>query len=170
MARGQGKLPPDRLDDQPDEVPTLRWIDVAMPTTEPWEHFQLWERVRESLYALPSSFRMEGMLPQIPASDLHAANSLLGTAIEDHIPIALNLMRRTWDPDSKYIDCLFTRQPQTFPDVPFRRETATGSTTLFGIEVKSWYVLAKENEPSFRFYVNREFCHPADLCVVFPWR
>jgi hypothetical protein len=78
-------------------------------------------------------------------------------------------MRTTWDPDSKYADCLFKRQPQTFPDVPFRRETGTGSETLFGIEVKSWYVLAKEGEPNFRFYINRDFCHPADLCVVFPW-
>jgi hypothetical protein len=112
---------------------------------------------------------MEGNLPQIPASDLHAANTLLGAAIEDHIPIALNQMRTIWDPTSEYADCLFKRQPQTFPDVPFRKETGQGVNTLFGIEIKSWYVLAKEQEPSFRFYVNCEFCHPADLCVVYPW-
>jgi hypothetical protein len=112
---------------------------------------------------------MEGQLPNIPASDLHAANTLLGAAIEEHIPVALNLMRQIWDPQGNYADCLFRRQPQTFPDVPFRRETGAGSETLFGIEVKSWYVLAKEQEPSFRFYVNRDYCHPADLCVVYPW-
>jgi hypothetical protein len=136
---------------------------------QPWEQYELWERVRESLYALPAYFRMEGELPNIPASDLHAANTLLGAAIEEHIPVALNLIRQIWDPQGNYADCLFRRQPQTFPDVPFRRETGTGSETLFGIEVKSWYVLAKEQEPSFRFYVNRDFCHPADLCVVYPW-
>ena len=112
---------------------------------------------------------MEGALPNIPASDLHAANTLLGAAIEEHIPVALNLIRQVWDPKGDYADCLFRRQPQTFPDVPFRRETGAGSETLFGIEVKSWYVLAKEQEPSFRFYINRDFCHPADLCAVYPW-
>jgi hypothetical protein len=100
---------------------------------------------------------------------LHAANTLLGAAIEEHIPVALNLIRQIWDPHGSYADCLFRRQPQTFPDVPFRRETGGGSETLFGIEAKSWYVLAKEQEPSFRFYVNRNFCHPGDLCVVYPW-
>jgi hypothetical protein len=169
IKKPSGKLSAKDFEDQPDESPKYEWIDPKIKTTKSWPHFDLWERVRETLYALPSSFRMEGNLPEIPASDLHAANTLLGAAIEDHIPLALNRLRLTWDPNSNYADCIFKRQPQTFPDVPFRRETAAGSQTIFGIEIKSWYVLAKEQEPSFRFYVNRNFCHPADLCVVYPW-
>ena len=152
------KLPAEAYDDLADESPD--------PT---WDDFEVWERVKEVLFALPSYFRMEGSMPNIPASDLHSANTFLGAAIEEHIPVALNLMRSTWDPESKYADCLFRRQPQTFPDVPFRRERTEGSETLFGIEVKSWYVLAKEMEPSFRLDANREFCAPADLVVIYPW-
>lgn len=152
------KLPADSYLDLGDEAPPLDW-----------EHFAVWERIRETLYALPSYFRMEGSLPNIPAKDLHSANTLLGAAIEEHIPVALNQLRSTWDPESKYADCLFKRQPQTFPDVAFRRETGDGSTVLFGIEIKGWYLLAKEMEPSFRMDVNRAFCAPADLAVVYPW-
>lgn len=147
-----------RYVDQADEVPD-----------QDWEHYDLWVRVRETLFALPSYFRMEGNLPNIPARDLHSANTLLGAAIEDHIPVALNLLRSTWDPNSQYADCLFRRQPQTFPDVLLRRETTDGFETLFGIEVKSWYILAGENEPSFRLDVNRDFCAPSDLVAIYPW-
>jgi hypothetical protein len=38
-----------------------------------------------------------------------------------------------------------------------------------GIELKGWYVLAKEREPSFRYKVTPAVCAPADLLVVVPW-
>jgi len=38
-----------------------------------------------------------------------------------------------------------------------------------GIELKGWYALAKEREPSFRYVVTPAVCAPADLLVVFPW-
>ncbi|MFQ5827537.1 MAG: hypothetical protein ACE5JD_00080 [Candidatus Methylomirabilia bacterium] len=38
-----------------------------------------------------------------------------------------------------------------------------------GIELKGWYMLAKEGEPSFRFTVNANACNPWDLIVVVPW-
>lgn len=152
------KLPADSYND----------LDGETPSSE-WEYYAVWEKIRETLYALPSYFRMEGSLPNIPAKDLHSANTLLGAAIEEHIPIALNQLRSTWDPESQYADCLFKRQPQTFPDVAFRRETADGNEVIFGIEIKSWYILAKEMEPSFRMDVNRNFCAPADLAVIYPW-
>ena len=38
-----------------------------------------------------------------------------------------------------------------------------------GIELKGWYVLAKEKEPSFRYKVTPAVCAPADLLVVVPW-
>ena len=38
-----------------------------------------------------------------------------------------------------------------------------------GIELKGWFVLAKEGEPSFRYTVTPAACAPSDLLVVFPW-
>ncbi len=38
-----------------------------------------------------------------------------------------------------------------------------------GIELKGWYVLAKEGEPSYRYRVTPSVCAPADLLVVYPW-
>jgi hypothetical protein len=40
---------------------------------------------------------------------------------------------------------------------------------LMGIELKGWYALAKEAEPSFRYKVSPAVCAPADLLVVVPW-
>lgn len=163
-----GRLPAGAFADASDELPTKLWTAPDGETEKDWEHFELWERVVETLYALPSYFAVEGTLPIIPAADLHSANTLLGAVIEDAIPKTLNQLRTLWDPDREYSAYSFQRQPQTFPDVPFRKLSGRPET-LFGIEVKSWYVLAKEAEPSFRFYVNRNFCHPADVCVIVPW-
>jgi len=38
-----------------------------------------------------------------------------------------------------------------------------------GIELKGWYLLAKEGEPSFRFQVTPRACAIQDLVVVVPW-
>ena len=38
-----------------------------------------------------------------------------------------------------------------------------------GIELKGWFALSKEGEPTFRYTVNPNACAPADLLVVFPW-
>jgi hypothetical protein len=38
-----------------------------------------------------------------------------------------------------------------------------------GIELKGWYILAKEGMPSFRFMANASACNPWDLIVVVPW-
>ena len=40
---------------------------------------------------------------------------------------------------------------------------------LLGIELKGWYLLAKEAEPSFRFVATPAACAPHDLIVVVPW-
>lgn len=135
-----------------------------------WEHAALLKRVQACLYLLPDTFRVDVQLPTIPASDLAAANTLLGSTIEDHIPIALNRMRDLWDRDNDYPGYVFRRQPQTFPDVIFVRQTAdTVSAPLFGIEVKGWYLLSKEKEPSFRLTVSRQYCSTCDMAVVVPW-
>jgi hypothetical protein len=114
----------------------LKYNDKESEITDlNWEHAKLWHKIRDALYALPSSFKLDGNIPTIPATDLHAANTLLGAAIEDHIPTALNSLRAMWD-DGAYGDCQFRRQPQTFPDVPFRQSASSGSRTLFGLESK----------------------------------
>lgn len=38
-----------------------------------------------------------------------------------------------------------------------------------GVELKSWYILAKEGEPSFRYLVTPVACASQDLFVVVPW-
>ena len=169
MSGVTGRLAADRFVDLADETPVTRWIDPRTPTDDAWDYVALWERIREALFALPAYFQIDAGLPAIPATDLHAANTLLGAVIEDSIPKTLNQLRTLWDADRRFSDWEFHRQPQTFPDVVFRRVSATGVETMFGIEIKSSYALAKEAEPSFRFNVNRNFCHPADLCAIYPW-
>jgi hypothetical protein len=62
------------------------------------------------------------------------------------------------------------RQSQTFPDVLLRRAgPGDGPEVVMGIELKGWYVLAKEKEPSFRYTVSPSVCQPQDLLVVVPW-
>ena len=38
-----------------------------------------------------------------------------------------------------------------------------------GIELKGWYVLAREGAPTYRFTVTADACNPQDLLVVVPW-
>lgn len=38
-----------------------------------------------------------------------------------------------------------------------------------GIELKGWFALSKEGEPTFRYTITPNACAPADLLVVFPW-
>jgi hypothetical protein len=49
------------------------------------------------------------------------------------------------------------------------RNLENPSDILFGIELKSWYVLSKEGEPSFRYKVDPDACASADLIIVVPW-
>jgi hypothetical protein len=59
------------------------------------------------------------------------------------------------------------RQAQTFPDVLLRR--ADTNHILLGVELKGWYLLAKEKEPSFRLDVTPYACAPVDFVAVYPW-
>ena len=62
----------------------------------------------------------------------------------------------------------FIRQSQTFPDVVLRK-TDNGQDILMGIELKGWYLLAREGVPTYRFTVTEKACNPQDLLVVVPW-
>lgn len=105
------------------------------------------------------------------ATDIHTLNAALGAAIEQQVAESLNSLRRLWDPDDRYRLCRFVRQSQTFPDVLLQTfDPATSrSKPLMGIELKGWYLLAKEGEPSFRYTVTPAVCAPQDLVVVVPW-
>lgn len=101
------------------------------------------------------------------ATDLHTLNTVLGATMEEQVVRTLNLLRNTWDPDNKYTLYSFLRQAQTFPDVLLRK-TSCGEI-LLGIELKGWYLLAKESEPSLRFQATAAACARQDLIVVVPW-
>ena len=101
------------------------------------------------------------------ATDLHTLNTVLGATIEEQVVRTLNLIRSTWDPDEKYALYSFVRQAQTFPDILLRR--SSDAEVLLGIELKGWYLLAKESEPSLRFQTTSAACTVQDLIVVVPW-
>ena len=131
------------------------------------EHYQLYRDVREAISSLPVYFRTETHISGIMATDLHTLNTVLGATIEEQVVRTLNLIRNTWDPHENYALYSFVRQAQTFPDVLLRR-TSTGEI-LLGIELKGWYLLAKEAEPSLRFQVTAAACAKRDLIAVVPW-
>ena len=131
-----------------------------------WEHNELYVKVREAVGSLPIYFRTETHISGIMATDLYTLNAVLGATIEEQVVRTLNLIRNTWDPEGRYSLFSFIRQPQTFPDVRLRK---TGSDeTIMGIELKGWYLLAKEAEPSLGFQVTSAACAPQDLIVVVP--
>lgn len=135
--------------------------------------YKVYERVREALFALPTYFRSDTSIEGILATDIFTLNAAFGATIEDQVVSTLNRMREVWDPDEKFMYYRFVRQPQTFPDVLLRRDISGmdegDSEILLGIELKSWYLLAKEGEPSFRFQVTPNACAKQDLIVVVPW-
>jgi hypothetical protein len=132
-----------------------------------WPHLPLFERVKETLTALPVYFRTETTISGIIATDLHTLNTVLGATIEEQVVRTLNLLRKTWDPKDEYALYTFVRQPQTFPDVRLRR--TSGDETIMGFDLKGWYLLAKEAEPSLRFTASADACGLQDLVVVAPW-
>lgn len=142
------------------------------PTQPPedWPHTELYKRVREVLYVLPAHFTSELRISGVLATDLFAFNSSLGATIEQQIVEALNDSRASWDPDQEYVKYQFVRQAQRFPDVVLRASVPdTEPEVIMGVELKGWYVLSKEEEPSFRYQATPAVCAPQDLLVVYPW-
>lgn len=140
------------------------------PETHP--DFVLWNNIKKSLMVLPSYFLSETNIEGLRATDIHTLNTVLGATIEEQVVISLNRMRNVWDPNNKYALYSFVRQTQTFPDVLLARRNPDNLHDFdikFGIELKGWYVLAKEGEPSFRYQVTPTACNLLDLIVVVPW-
>lgn len=133
-----------------------------------WEHFQLYDDIKETLQALPSSFTSEMQVTGVMATDIFTLNSAFGAMIEEQVVESLNRARQTWDPNGDYSLYPFVRQAQRFPDVLLKRP-GSNEDIILGIELKGWYLLSKEGEPSFRFMTTPAACAPADLVVVVPW-
>jgi hypothetical protein len=124
--------------------------------------------VREAVLSLPLHFQSSTAIEGMLANDIFTLNSALGATIEEQVVATLNALRTVWDPDKQYQTYGFVRQPQTFPDVLLRKKI-DGHDILLGIELKDWYMLAREGEPSFRFAVSSLACNSWDLIVVVPW-
>lgn len=149
---------------------TIPSAPLAVQPDASWEHYELWKAVQKALYTLPSRFASELVISGVLATDLFAFNSSLGATIEEQVIASLNRLRSVWDAEQRYALYSFERQPQTFPDVVLRASAPdVEPRVIMGIELKGWYVLAKEREPSFRYKVTPAVCAPADLLVVVPW-
>jgi len=139
---------------------------------ESWKHRALYDRVVDALHALPARFRTSLRIAGISATDLFTLNTPLGAAIESSVVENLNELRELWDPDNKYDVYSFVRQAQVFPDVRLQSNAPgvpENERVLMGIELKGWFILSKEGEPSFRYKASPMVCSPQDLLVVYPW-
>ena len=137
---------------------------------EAWAHRLLYDRVIDAIYALPGLFESPLTIAGVRVSDLHTLNTTLGASIEQSVVDNLNSLRKIWDPAGAYELYSFIRQPQSFPDVRLQTSApGAAEPILLGIELKGWFALAKEGEPSFRYKVAPAVCAEADLLVVFPW-
>jgi hypothetical protein len=129
----------------------------------------LYKRIVDAIYALPSLFKSSLNITGVRATDLYTLNSALGASIEQSVVDNLNALRTIWDPDETLRLYAFVRQPQVFPDVRLQTSAAVEPQILMGVELKGWFALAKEGEPSFRYTVTPGACADADILVVFPW-
>ena len=133
-----------------------------------WPHFEVYRRVIDAIYAVPAHFSSRTVIEGVLATDVQTLNSVLGATIEEQVVATLNRMRPVWDLEEKYQTYFFQRQAQVFPDVLFKADY-NGQDIILGIELKGWYLLAKEQEPNFRFTTTAGACADADLIVVVPW-
>jgi len=143
---------------------------IPIGPSNDWPHLAAYNAIREALYTLPFTFRTDLSISGVAATDLFTFNTSLGASIETQVVRALNETRAIWDVEQNYVLYHFVRQSQRFPDVILRSAASIAQQDIImGIELKGWYALAKEREPSFRYVVTPAVCAPADLLVVFPW-
>lgn len=158
-------------------TPPVAWTPPPVPTLVPppagTERAELVENVREALKVLPAHFQSKTFIEGLEAGDLFSLNSMLGGGIEVQVVAALNKLRDLWDPDEHWSEYSFVRSSQTFPDVRLRTDSdrlkLAGAETVLGVELKGWYLLSREMQPSFRYTVNEAACDPHDLVAVYPW-
>jgi len=119
------------------------------------------------LPSLPAECIVDNYYSGILATDLFSLNTLLGSMIENKVVIFLNAHRHLWD-DGYWSEYHFIRSSESFPDVRLVKKGDCHDIVL-GIELKSWFILSKEGEPSFRYKTASEACDPADLLCIIPW-
>lgn len=132
------------------------------------EKTHLRENVIKALNALPMHFTSPISIEGIEANDLFSLNSLLGGAIETQTVTILNSLRNVWDPEGQWPDKEFRRFPESYPDARLVGPD-NASEPLIGIELKGWYLLSKEAEPSMRFKAAAEANTVWDLVCCVPW-
>ena len=126
--------------------------------------------VRDAISALPVYFRTATRIEGLDGGELFNLSAVLGSAIEVQVVETLNRIREVWDPDDRWPRHRFVRSAQTFPDVRLLAHGRDGTAEIaLGIELKGWYLLSREREPSFRYTVAPTACAPQDLLVVVPW-
>lgn len=126
-------------------------------------------RIANALRSLPGYFESDTHIAGIQATDLFSLNTVLAAAIEIQVVKTLNNMRSVWDPDDEWPTYIFERQAQTFPDVRLVTRSNGSKTIALGIELKGWYLLSKEGEPSLRLTTTPSACAEHDLIAVIPW-
>jgi len=151
------------------DAKAARFSVKRVEPSDSWAHKRLWLGVRDALKALPAHFHSDTFIEGVNATDVFTLNSALGATIENQVVETLNTIRSVWDPENRYGTYLFVRQPQSFPDVVLKNLSDESSDPIMGIELKGWYLLAKEAEPSMRFQQTRRACADADLIMVVPW-
>lgn len=130
--------------------------------------FGLIENLRTVVFpSLPAECRIDNTYSGILATDLFCLNTLLGSMIEGKVVSYLNSHRHLWD-DGTWKEYHFIRSNESFPDVRLVKVTDTKNIVL-GIELKSWFILSKEGEPSFRYRTASEACDKGDLLCIVPW-
>jgi hypothetical protein len=131
----------------------------------------LYANVKKALTALPQYFKSTTVVNGTSATDVFGFNTVLGSAIEIAVVETLNGLRSVWDPQNKYPTYSFQRFSQSFPDVRLMDSNSASATPiLMGIEVKGWFVLSKEAEPSFRYVITPAACNLHDLILIVPWK
>jgi hypothetical protein len=144
-----------------------RPVAVNPPSAD--RRYDLWTNVCDALLALPGYFRTTTSIEGLAATDLFTLNSTLGATIEVQVVETLNVIRKVWDPGDEWQLYAFERQAQTFPDVRLIAHKSDGVDIPFAMELKGWYLLSKEGEPSFRYQVTPRACSEWDILVVVPW-
>lgn len=132
------------------------------------ERTELRNGIVRALYALPMHFTSPINVEGIEVNDLFSINTLLGGTIEAQTVMLLNSLRSIWDPQGKWADEEFRRYPESFPDVRLVGSNKDDSP-LIGIELKGWYLLSKESEPSLRYKASADAVTEWDLICCVPW-
>lgn len=138
-------------------------LDEADPRTA------LQRGVHRALLALPSYFSFDSQISGINATDLFQLGTMLDAGIEVEVVRTLNRLRRLWDPDDRWLPYRFERSSQAFPGVQLVRSGTGASGIALGVELRSWFLLAKEAVPHLRYRVTPAACAPHDLVCVVPW-